>query len=1145
MMQLRRISLVQWHLFGRADLDLWGDTAILGTNRSGKSTLIDLIQLVMTGGSPRFYRFNRSAGEGGGRSDRTLRSYCLGQLSETHRLRKESVTHVALVFEDPEGARPPVSIGLCVEATLDEAQIVGKYIAPGISLDTSLLVETLEDGRLRSASWALARERLTQACKAAGTDLLLTDTARNHIRDYMRLLFTGRRASDPERFVRAFVLALSFEDMRSVEHFVHTYLLEPKDIEIGELRDSIRRYREIQRDIHELQKRLEALRAIQALIADFDCLLSLEETARGVARLASLIEAGDALLTTLAERRSKSETLQATSDDIARHDAEIERLKEEQEAVNAQLQASDQASQRAVVSTRLKLAEQERNTVAAQLQERFLNAARATTLLEQRDVLAPLKMGELMSALDAIKAESLNLVPPQWPKDPFAMERLLGQAATAATAQRSKVENRRNEAIRWRSEIEERLRSLNAERDQARSGRVALGERTQRLMDVLTKEGMRPRALCQVADVRDEGWRAAAEALLGRDREAILVDPEHASQAISILRGSRDAFGGCRVANTRRLADMPRNADAGTLASVLGSEDPLAMAFIVYRTGNIQLAETQDELLAGGRAIMRDGAYNSGIVVEVLRAQDFKIGLAAAPLMLEALRLKIETEQANLANHQSSERLHDDVLRRLEAMIVPVPDEQRLDRLAAKLDDLDEQLLSLQRSLDAITAMIDPALKAALDRLKSQLKALEDDKFDLVEERGGLRNALDEITAKLGGGDSLLGSWLCLKTRRRLFRERTGNLATFAPVRAAMEVLRPQPLARMVQQQTREADQAQAEYRDVEGQIREALGRYRVDFGGVGPSGPHIKILGDIKPWVDENVTALEENELIQYRRQADEAADQIGRLFRTAFVHELNSRFSAMRTDLENLGRALRARPLHNETYSLHWQVKPEFEALHRLARESEDDETTLNALFGRGAPRDEHQAQALREVERLLSDETLDFSLYQDYRKYFSFDLQMQDVSSGRKTSFDRRRGSASGAERQVPFYVVIGAALSSIYHGTRRQQDETALGLGLAVFDEAFSKMDGPNQRTLLEFYREIGLQVVIAAPTEKRSIVLENLECIVDVFRSGDDVSAESARIKHHAREQMRAANPQHLSDEDIAAKLRPQQADAAE
>lgn len=62
MMQLAHIALVQWHLFAAEDLAIHGDTAVLGQNRSGKSTLIDLVQAVMAGGSSRWYRFNRSAG---------------------------------------------------------------------------------------------------------------------------------------------------------------------------------------------------------------------------------------------------------------------------------------------------------------------------------------------------------------------------------------------------------------------------------------------------------------------------------------------------------------------------------------------------------------------------------------------------------------------------------------------------------------------------------------------------------------------------------------------------------------------------------------------------------------------------------------------------------------------------------------------------------------------------------------------------------------------------------------------------------------------------------------------------------------------------------------------------------------------------
>ncbi|TIL68468.1 SbcC/MukB-like Walker B domain-containing protein [Mesorhizobium sp.] len=1147
MMQLSRIVLVQWHLFGREDLDISGDAAILGKNRSGKSTLIDLIQTVMTGGSRRYYRFNRSAGESsGGRSERTLRGYCLGQLNEHEFLREEAVTHIALVFDDPDGLRPPVSVGLCLEATLQEdTQIVGRYVAPGIRIDSTLLIESIGGGHYRSAPWTLVHERLSQACAIKGTTLLKPDSPRNHIREYMRLLFTGRRPTDAERFARAFVMALSFEDMRSVESFVHNFLLEKNDIDIGELRESIQRYRDIQKDIHELERRLLALRALQALVETFSSLLEREEVARGVERLAALIEAGSVLLLNLAARRKNRAALDDIKAEIGRYDDELGLLRDDYESLQTQMAAQDAASQRSVVTSELKALEHARTAVAERLQARFLGVARAATLLDAKERLAPLKMGVLIQAIEAIKTKTDGLSPPAWPRDPHEMERLIAAARYAAEANLPKVLERRDEAITWRRNIQNTVDDLVERLTRARSGQVALEDPTSRLMEVLEREGMRPRALCQITEVVDEEWREAAEALLGRDREAIIVDPDHAARAVEILRGGRDSYRGCRVANTRKLAGLPRHADAGTLASILRSDDPLAMAFIIFRAGTVRLAETQPELLSGGRAIMRDGAYNDGIVVSIMRTQDLKIGKAAAPLMQNELTHQIEEQRGLIANHVAAERFHDDIGKRLEAMMAPITPEHSLDQLSMKIDQLDERRSELQARLDRIAATIDPALKAAIEKTIAQLREFEGEKQTLIERRGALTSEGAEIERRLGAGEGQPGSWLCLTARRRLFRGRVSNRAQLAMLRDNYRAQRPRALARVMQDMARQAEEAKDAYRACEGEIREALGHYRVNFDNSAPVAMQGKITAEVKPWVAENVIALEGNELIRYRRQADEAADQISRLFRTAFINELNTRFNDLKTELDNLGRALKTRPLHGEIYTLHARPKEEFAALHRLARESEENEDLFGALFGRGSPRNENHAQALAEVERLLSDQALDFSAYQDYRNYFTFDLRMQDIEKGRQTSYDRRRGVASGAERQVPFYVVIGAALSSIYHGARRQYDRADLGLGLAVFDEAFSKMDGPNQRTLLDFYNDIGLQVVIAAPSEKRSVVYENLDSIVDVFRHGDIATAETARIKPHARIQMRAANPQHMSDEDLAAKFDISRSDAAE
>lgn len=1140
MMGLSRIALVQWHLFTRADLDVGGNAAILGPNRSGKSTLIDLIQAVLTGGSAALYRFNRSAGEGGGRSDRDLRAYCLGRLNEHEALRTESITHIALTFADPSAARLPVTLGLSIEAPPREGiSIVGRYVAEGVVAATDLFVEDLGKDRYRSAPWTVVRDRLRQRCGAAGGRFLQADIARNYVREYMLLLFTGRRPVEAERFARAFVLALSFEDIRRVEQFVRTYLLERKDIDIAELRGSIQRYRQIQKEIRELEERLRALQALQAKVQRFDLLLTQEAIARGVERLANLIEAGGALFANLAEIRTKTEGLASVERELGDYDAEIARLDGLIESLNAQLAASDVAGQRRTLGIEAREAERERAHIMRRLNDRFTIAARSVLLLKHRETLQPLRLGDVLLPLQAIQTQSAGLQPPDWPRDANAMDTLLARAATTASAKLPQVLQRRDEAIARRSDAQREIGRLEHGLKQAKDGRVVLEPATLELMEALQREGMRPRALCQVLDVTEEDWRDAAEILVGRDREAILVDPDDAVRAVELLSRNRQRFWGRRIVNSRRLAAEDATVRPGSLASVFRSDDTLAMAFVAFRLNNVRLADSQTELLAGGRAILRDGTYNDGLVVEVRRTRDYKIGRAAAGLMLGELDRALADQRAIVKRHGETADFLDDVRRHLEELAAPVAEADLLTALITEISGVQERLSDIQNRLDKVASFVDPALQSALDEATALRKSHDGDRDTLRQVRAALQAERTEARKRLGQGESIPGSWLSLAARRRRFRDQVGNLALFAPVGERYRALRDGGAktspARIAQDMDREARDLASQHRECEVEIRGDLTRYRLTFNTDAPSAPDTRILGDIKPWVDEQVAALEGNELIRYRQQADEAADQIGRLLRTDFIHNLNSRFGELESDLAELNKALRTRPLHGEVYTLKSQVRPEYTALHRLAREAEDDETVLASLFGRDAPRDERHAAGLAQLERLMEDESVAFEEFQDYRNYYTFDLRMRDLQSGRETSFETRRGTASGAERQVPFYVIIGAALANLYHGVRRPSVDS-YGMGLAVFDEAFSKMDGQNQRTLLDFYAEIGLQVLIAAPNEKRAAVLENLDSVIDLHRQGDEVAAETTYIKAHARDALRAANPQYLSDEDLRAQL---------
>lgn len=1135
MIQLSRISLVQWHLFPKADLDIVGDAAILGPNRSGKSTLIDLIQAVLTGGSANLYKFNSSAGERGGRSERTLRAYCLGQLDEHMVLRQESVTHIALAFEDPLNTRPPVTVGLCVTASVrEDARIEARYVAIGVKVDSSQFIETDAEGRERSAPWLVVRDRLERACQAAGGRLLRNETARAHIREYMRQLFTDRRTPAEDLFARTFVMALSFSDIPSVEDFVRKYLLEKNDIDIGELRESIQRYRQIQKDIHELQARLDSLRELQAHLERFDALWKKEEIARGVERTAALIEAGAAVFANFKMKREKTLALADATAEIARYEAHIAQVEETIESLESQINASDVASQRAVLTSEQRRIEAVRADVLRRLQDRFADASRAVELLAWRDKLQPLRIGDVLLPLESVQKLSAGLQPPDWPRDPVGIDKVLRQAGQAAAGRLPSVQDRRDEALGLRRDAKLAIQEAERRLTASRNGVVALDRKTEALIEALRAEGMEPRVLCEVLEVADEAWRDAAEALLGRDREAILVAPAEAQRAVEIYRRGREAYRGCRVANTWRLAEESRSAPSGSLAGVLTSDDELAMAFVVGRLGGVRLADNETDLIGARRAIMRDGTYNDGIVIDTRRPSDLKIGRTAAGLMVDQLEKALTDASAIHKQHDDRAQFYDDVVRRLERLAVAPEDDNRLPELVEALADCDERLIDGQRRIAEILSQVDPKLHAELQEARAERVSLNTDLGEIREKRGGLHTALTQIAFNLGQGEGQLGSMFSLKARRARFRERVSKLVLWTPVRAQYEKLRAgRTPARIAAETSKEADLATEQAREVEFDIRDRVTRFRIDFGVEAPAVESGSVLKTLRPWVDENVITLETNELIRYRRHADEAVEQVVRIFRTAFVHELNSRFNTVETEIEAINRALRARPLHGEVYALKATVKPEFDALYRLARDSETDDETLAALFGRGAPRDDRHAEALKAVEQLLHDDSLSLELYQDYRAYYGFDLKMRDVRQGRENSFDRRRGVASGAERQVPFYVVIGAALANAYHGSR---PSGSLGLGLAVFDEAFSKMDGANQRTLLSFYRDIGLQVVIAAPTEKRAAVYENLDTIIDVHRFGDDVAVETSLIKDRTRAAMREANPQHRTDEELRRQL---------
>ena len=104
--RLTCIHALNWYGY-KASIPVEGNLLLAGVTGSGKSILMDLLQLVLVG-DQRLVRFNQSAT--GDRSDRSLKGYCLGDTKQeengvTQYMRQSAISYVALEFTWPNRKR--------------------------------------------------------------------------------------------------------------------------------------------------------------------------------------------------------------------------------------------------------------------------------------------------------------------------------------------------------------------------------------------------------------------------------------------------------------------------------------------------------------------------------------------------------------------------------------------------------------------------------------------------------------------------------------------------------------------------------------------------------------------------------------------------------------------------------------------------------------------------------------------------------------------------------------------------------------------------------------------------------------------------------------------------------------------------------
>lgn len=1132
MMELSHIALVKWHLFEAEDIPVFGNIGVIGDNRTGKSSLLDMIQVVMTGAARDLARLNASANQGGQkRGGRTIHAYCLGRLGEgDNTLRDESLTYLALTFADPGGKRRPVSIGVALEARRSESQelVLARFVTDGVALSTEDFLRRDSRGDAVQRSWDEVREVLAQKVAAAGGELHNhRDAARDYVREYMRLLLTGGRYNDERQFQRSFVNAISFEHMQTATDFVRKFILEDNPVRIKDLRESISTYREIRQTIEELTRKLSALKAIHVDVVDYAAALAELDTYRWMRARAQFLHAA---LKYGEKRRQYTAALAAKDAATAQARSiqqEIDQVAAQLDSVELLIAKAGIQDKRRILDANRKAAEVGRDAASDRVATVFRALRQATDLLQLEDEFVVFET--FLAALQALNRFCAKDAPPVWPREPVEGDQII---ATLAANLDKPLQHLQTGYGRLMAELQElATERANLERQLSRlaHGEVLLDPLTEAMCERLRGEGMNPRIVCSFLDMKDETWRDAAEALLGRDREAIIVDAKHVDRAFSIRRRERRQYPGVRLVNTPKLDERRTTPEGNSLASVISSSDPIAMAFVVRRIGNVRLAHTQSDLYKPGRAVMKDGTYDDGLVVEVREVRDRKIGAKATQLMQERLSQRLEEVGKRQRKVEQDGRILAAAVRRLEDLKAPIPDGMTLGKLAEDYRLKADVVADVDKQIAALEKTVDPRLARQKEELSARKKALEEQRQSQHEVSLKQESRADHLAQDLDGDEGAEGS----RRYRDHFRDAYRLARPLVPysrgrVIYGTELNKRGRSHRAVEAraQTRERELTD-HHRDLEGKIRDKLTAYFADFGLRSEFNHESRILTDVRPWLDHEIEVIEANELTRYEAQARAAADRASVMFRNSFVNELRARFDNVERDLDELNATLRDYPLHNERYTFTRIFREEYRAIYSIVELSKASDDILLPLFQGDVPEDHPHREDLKAVEDVLLSQDFHFEELQDYRNFYTFDLVMEDLTSGRKTRWGYRRGIGSGGEQQSPFYVAIGASLAAVYHGRNKAIDSDKRGIGLAVFDEAFSKLDEKNQFQLLSFYKSVGLQTFIAAPTASRRIFYENMDNLVEVFRHGDRSEAHWEILKPRVREELAAINPQRM------------------
>jgi uncharacterized protein YPO0396 len=1083
MLSLTRIFLHNWHRFGHSVIDVKDSLYLAGHNGSGKSSLLDAMQLVLVANMKRI-RFNSSAQDA---SDRDVDTYARGKLGEDRWLRPgRAVAYVALEFTPVTTGAPTfgsnsnghsrngpadidtpkdgtVTLGVCVEAEPGRSSERTYFIHTG-ALNPDVFVP---EGRplTRLQLRKLFRERPGAR-------------AYDHVEEYQADML-DKLGGLSERFFDLFLRALYFRPISNIDDFVEQWLLEKKELSLDTLRNVRERLRDLRAESERTTQRVQRLNQIVAQQQE-------------VKRLGGLRDQY-ALLAVLLRAESAARALRQLDETIASHERELNATRESLEQYEVTLSGAEQA----LNDARKRLYESDvarRRDELAQHIEQIKRDAEAITarwhalrtdlqaqgaalkaLLDTPDeCVDEMEKARLRGFVDAVAALTADQAPPpQLRGEMDALAEHLSTAHARAVERRALLKGRADE-------VRDRAERLRAEVEALqKQGAIRYRPEVERMQDRLQAVlGERPKLLCELLEISDPRWQDAVEAMLGPRRFNIVVPPQQFAQAMRELDRVRAAeqLYDVGLVDLERASKEARAVRPNSLARCVTAQLPAVAEYVSYVLGDIIACDSADELRRYRRAVTPEVVVYAEFTVRATRPERYRPHFIGA----RARQSQIDTRKRDLADAQRQWEMLNRQVQDAQAAERLLNQRATLARLAERLNaDLDagplrEQLAQTKAEMQ----MLDMGSLAELEREIEQLKAQAE--RDRAEQRrldqlhGTLSGKLGDLRAQRLAGERAAAEWRGEVERARgQYEHAVGAAEALLLERLDRpdlddEVSKAESGARRFD--TQRANEAQ--------RLAELGAQYNTTEQFAARAGDADE------PRYAQERERLMATDLPTYEARIDQAAHEAEDELREHVLHTLREQISTARRKLDQINDALgQLPPFGHERYRFTCAKAEDAEEFYDLimadAQLLGSGSLFESQFYAEHKPAFDRFYDALTQRAQSRAEEEEQERLT-DYRHYLSYDIEVTNTVTGQKSRLSRIMNQTSGGETQTPFYLTIAASFVQLY---RLQEHNRRPTIRLVAFDEAFSKMDQSRIGATLDLFQRFNLQVVTATPLER--------------------------------------------------------------